>query len=398
MDGVDTAYYLVHSLDAGDDFARRDLEAATTFGAAAREAGVRRIVYVGGLGDGSSPELSEHLKSRRQTGDALRASGVPVVEFRASIVLGSGSLSFEMIRALVERLPVMVCPRWVSVLAQPLAIDDLVSYLLAALDLTHGESRVYEVGGPDRVSYGDLMREYARQRGLARLLIPIPLLTPRLSSLWLALVTPLYARVGRTLIEGLKNPTVVRDPAALRDFPIRPRGVKAATALAIAEETRSAARERSKTGPFVLERLQRIAAPRKEVFAFFGDPANLARLTPPGLRFRIHGDVPSRLEAGSRLEYRIRWLFLRLPWVTRITRWVPESGFEDVQERGPYRSWIHTHTFEDDGADVIMRDRVEYSLPFGAAGRLAHQVVVRRQLAAIFDFRARAIEEIFPSR
>ena len=352
---------------------------------------------MGGLGDASSPELSEHLKSRRQTGDALRASGVAVVELRASIVLGAGSLSFEMIRALVERLPVMVCPRWVSVLAQPIAIDDLVAYLLAVRDLPHGDSRTYEVGGPDRVSYGDLMLEYARQRGLPRLLIPVPLLTPRLSSLWLALVTPLYARVGRTLIEGLKNPTVVRDPAALSDFPIRPRGVKAATALAIAEEARASARRRSRKGGFRLERSQRIAASRSRVFAFFGDPSNLARLTPAGLRFRIHGDVPATLEAGSRLEYRIRWLFLRLPWVTRITRWVPESEFEDVQERGPYRSWIHTHSFAEEGGDVIMGDRVEYSLPLGPLGRLAHRLVVRRQLEEIFDFRARAIEEIFPS-
>ncbi len=359
---------------------------------------MRRIVYVGGLGDTDSPDLSEHLKSRRQTGDALRAAGVPVIEFRASIVIGAGSLSFEMIRALVERLPVMVCPRWVSVLAQPLAIDDLVAYLLAALDLPDGESRVYEIGGPDQVSYGDLMREYSRERGLARLLIPVPFLTPRLSSLWLALVTPLYARVGRTLIEGLKNPTVVRDPAALRDFSIRPRGVKAATALAIAEETRRAARARAKSEGFVLERTQRITAMRKDVFAFYADPSNLARLTPPGLRFRIHGEAPPRLETGSRLEYRIRWLFLQLPWVTRITRWVPESEFEDVQERGPYRTWIHTHFFEEDGDRVMVRDRVEYSLPFGSLGRLAHRILVRRQLEAIFDFRRRAIEEIFPDQ
>ncbi|MEO8348368.1 MAG: NAD(P)H-binding protein [Acidobacteriota bacterium] len=396
--GIDTAYYLVHSLEAGEDFARRDREAATSFGAAARVGGVRRIVYVGGLGDADSPNLSEHLKSRRQTGDTLRASGVPVVEFRASIVLGAGSLSFEMIRALVERLPVMVCPRWVSVLAQPLAIDDLVAYLLAALDLPDGESRVYEIGGPDQVSYGDLMREYSRERGLARLLIPVPFLTPRLSSLWLALVTPLYARVGRTLIEGLKNPTVVRDPAALRDFSIRPRGVKAATALAVAEETRRAARDRAGTGGFVLERTQKVVATRREVFAFYADPSNLSRLTPPGLRFRIHGETPPRLEAGSRLEYRIRWLFLRIPWVTRITRWVPESEFEDVQERGPYRTWIHTHFFEEDDNGVIVRDRVEYSLPFGPIGRLAHRLLVRRQLEAIFDFRRRAIEELFPNR
>jgi ligand-binding SRPBCC domain-containing protein len=292
----------------------------------------------------------------------------------------------------------MVCPRWVSVLAQPIAIDDLVAYLLAALDLPGGESRVYEVGGPDRVSYGDLMREYSRQCGLTRFLIPVPFLTPRLSSLWLALVTPLYARVGRSLIEGLRNPTVVRDPAALRDFLIRPRGVKEATALAVAEVIRQAARVRAKTGVNVLEREQKVAAPRKDVFAFYGDPSNLARLTPTGLRFRIHGETPSRLEAGSRLEYRIRWLFFRLPWVTRITRWVPESEFEDVQERGPYRTWIHTHTFEDAGDGVVVRDRVEYSLPFGPVGRLAHRLFVRRQLEAIFDFRGRAIAEIFPGR
>ena len=394
--GVDTAYYLVHSLEAGEDFARRDREAATRFGSAARAAGVGRIVYVGGLGEPRSAELSEHLKSRRETGDALRASGVPVIEFRASIVLGAGSLSFEMIRALVERLPVMVCPRWVSVLAQPIAIDDLVAYLLAALELPRGESRVYEVGGPDRVSYGDLMREYSRQRGLTRLLIPVPLLTPRLSSLWLALVTPLYARVGRTLIEGLKNPTVVTDLAALRDFAIRPRGVEEATALAVAEETRRGAR--APRGGFVLDRVQKVHGSRKEVFAFYADPSNLARLTPPGLRFRIHGRAPARLQAGSRLEYRIRWLFFRLPWVTRITRWIPESEFEDVQERGPYRTWIHTHTFEEDGDGVLVRDRVEYSLPFGPLGRLAHRLLVRRQLDTIFDFRRRAIEEIFPSR
>lgn len=394
--GIHTAYYLIHSLGAGEDFARRDREAAGNFGAVAKRAGVRRIVYLGGLGSPGGEGLSEHLRSRRETGDVLRASGVPVVELRASIVIGAGSSSFEMIRSLVERLPVMVCPRWVAVRTQPIAIDDLVAYLRGALDLPNGTSRTYEIGGPDRVSYGDLMREYARQRGLARWLIPIPLLTPRLSSLWLALITPMYAQVGRQLIEGLRNPTLVHDTSALRDFAVRPVGVEPAIARAIAERVRREARER---GPrHVLERVQTIAAPRRAVFDFFSDPANLARLTPAGLNFRIFGVPPVRLETGSRLEYRIRWTVLQLRWVTRITRWVPESEFEDVQEEGPYRTWIHTHRFEEAGDRVVMSDRVEYDLPFGPLGRLAHRLLVRRQLEAIFDFRRIAIEEVFPDR
>lgn len=399
--GVETAYYLVHSLEAGADFAARDLEAARNFGQAARIAGVRKIVYLGGLGtrgaSGGEP-LSEHLRSRQETGNALRESAVPVLEFRASVVIGSGSLSFEMIRALVERLPVMVWPRWVTVATQPIGIDDVVAYLLAARDAPFGESRVYEIGGPDRVSYGDLMREYARQRGLSRTFLPVPVLTPQLSSLWLGLVTPVQARVGRKLIAGVRNPTVVTDDAALRDFPIRPRGVREAVACALAEEASRAARARRSEGLQILEREQTIPASAREVFDFFSDPGNLACLTPPGLRFRLVGPQQRQLSAGSRLEYRIRWTFLRLKWVTRITRWEPDAEFEDVQEEGPYRVWIHTHRFEPAAGAVVMRDRVEYELPFGALGRPAHRILVRRQLEEIFDFRRRAIEEIFPAR
>ena len=242
LEGVDAAYYLIHSM-GGEDFAARDREAARIFGTAAREAGVKRIVYLGGLGENAGG-LSEHLRSRQETGEILRESGVPVVEFRASIVLGSGSLSFEMIRALVERLPIMICPRWVAVEAQPIAVEDVIAYLAAALDLPAGAERVYEIGGPDRVTYGDLMREYARQRGLKRLLVPVPLLTPRLSSLWLGLVTPLYARVGRKLVDSMRNPTVVRDPAALLVFPVKPRGVREAIARALVNEDGAFARTR----------------------------------------------------------------------------------------------------------------------------------------------------------
>jgi hypothetical protein len=166
------------------------------------------------------------------------------VELRASIVIGSGSLSFEMIRALVERLPVMVTPRWVAVRAQPIAIDDLLAYLLAARTLPLAGSQTYEIGGADQVSYGELMREYARQRGLRRVMIPVPLLTPRLSSLWLGLVTPLYAPVGRELIEGLRHPTVVEDQAAREAFAIRPCGVSEAIARALRHEDRTFAETR----------------------------------------------------------------------------------------------------------------------------------------------------------
>ncbi len=242
LEGIDAAYYLIHSM-GGEDFAARDREAARIFGRAARESGVRRIIYLGGLG-GSGGGLSEHLRSRQETGAILRESGVPVVELRASIVLGSGSLSFEMIRALVERLPVMICPRWVAVEAQPIAVEDVIAYLAAALDLPAGAERIYEIGGPDRVTYGDLMREYARQRGLKRLLIPVPLLTPRLSSLWLGLVTPVYARIGRKLVDSLRNPTVIRDPAALAAFPVQPRSVREAIARALVNEDETFARTR----------------------------------------------------------------------------------------------------------------------------------------------------------
>ncbi len=234
LQGVHTAYYLVHSMAGGDRYADADRRGASAFAAAAREAGARRLVYLGALGDGE--QLSSHLESRQEVGRILRESGVPTIEFRASIVIGSGSLSFEVIRALVEKLPVMVTPRWVHTLTQPIGIEDLVAYLVEALEHPDLGSAVYEIGGPERVSYGELMREYARLRGLQRVMIPIPVLTPRLSSLWLALVSPVYARVGRELIAGLRNETVVRDAKALQVFGVRPRGVREALTRALANE------------------------------------------------------------------------------------------------------------------------------------------------------------------
>jgi uncharacterized protein YbjT (DUF2867 family) len=252
LQGVQTAYYLVHSMSTGGDFEDEDRQAARNFSMAARVAGVRQIIYLGGLGGlggaggpGESDEpLSPHLRSRHEVGDVLRESGVPVIEFRASIVIGSGSLSFEMIRALTERLPVMIAPRWVATPAQPIAIEDVLAYLIEALKLQPGQSRIFEIGGTDRASYREIMREYARQRGLRRLIIPVPVLTPRLSSLWLGLVTPLYARIGRKLIESLRHPTVVRDRSALQVFSVRPRGIREAIARALRNEDREYAETR----------------------------------------------------------------------------------------------------------------------------------------------------------
>lgn len=233
--GVDTAVYLVHSMGEGGDFAGADRRAALSFGAAARRAGVRKIVYLGALGDAGA-DLSPHLRSRHEVGDALRSSGVPVIELRAAVIIGADSLSFELIRGLVERLPIMVTPRWVDVPTQPIYVGDVLDYLVASVEMDVSESRTYDIGGPEVVSYGGLMREYAEQRGLTRWMLPIPLLTPHLSSLWLALVTPLYARVGRVLMDSIRHPTVVRSDAARRDFGVRPLGVSDAIRSALAGE------------------------------------------------------------------------------------------------------------------------------------------------------------------
>jgi uncharacterized protein YbjT (DUF2867 family) len=233
--GVAVAYYLVHSMGATGSFEDDDRTAARNFAGAAMAAGVERIIYLGGLGD-DTQTLSPHLRSRQEVGQILRQSGVPVLEFRASIVIGSGSLSFEMIRSLVERLPVMITPRWVSTPAQPIAIEDLIAYLLAALHVPVAGYCVYEIGGADQVSYADIMRTYARVRGMRLRMIPVPFLTPLLSSLWLGLVTPLYARIGRKLIQSIVHSTVVRDDASLRVFNIRPMGIEAAVRHALANE------------------------------------------------------------------------------------------------------------------------------------------------------------------
>ena len=235
--GIHTAFYLIHAMASPHAFADEEREGARNFARAALDAGIKRIIYLGGLGLDSN--LSPHLASRHEVGRLLRESGVPTLELRSSVIIGSGSLSFELVRALVERLPVLVTPRWVSQRTQPISVDDVIAYLVAAAKVPLAESTVVEIGGRDRVSYLDLMREYSAQRGLRRSFVRVPVLTPWLSSRWLGLVTPVYARVGQKLIDGVRNETVVTSPRAGELFPdIRPRGMHEAIAQAMANEDR----------------------------------------------------------------------------------------------------------------------------------------------------------------
>jgi len=233
MAGVEAAYYLIHSMSDTSEFHRRDLQAARNFGSAAREADVSRIIYLGGLGDPAA-DLSEHLRSRQETGEALREAGVPVTAFRAAVIVGSGSVSFEMIRYLTERLPVMVCPRWVFTRVQPIGIRDVLDYLVAALETPESTGRVVEIGGADVLTYGEMMMGYAEVRGLRRFLLPVPVLTPSLSSYWVHWVTPIPVEIAHPLIEGLRNEVVVRDDTARQVFPsIRPMDYRSAVRLAL---------------------------------------------------------------------------------------------------------------------------------------------------------------------
>jgi len=389
--GAHTAYYLVHSMGSGPRFAERDRRAAEHFGRAAREAGVARIVYLGGLGDADAGDegLSAHLASRQETGRVLRDSGVPVVELRASVVIGSGSLSFELIRALVERLPVMLCPRWVRTPAQPIAIEDVVAYLVEVLELPPGAEHVYEIGGADRVSYGDIMREYAAQRGLRRLFLPVPMLSPYLSSLWLGLTTPIYARVGRHLIEGVRNPSVVRDDAALETFAVRPMRLSTAIARAMANEDREIAETRwsdaissGGTQPrfggmrfgsrIVDSRVARVNAPPPAAFApirriggtkgwYFGNALWWLRgfldLLAGGVGMRRGRRDPEELAVGDALDF----------W--RVEAYEPDRRLRlQAEMKLPGRAWLEFEVEPVDGGSRI-RQTAEFD-PAGLSGLL----------------------------
>lgn len=231
--GVSTAYYLVHSLGE-DDFESRDARAAEAFGAAAAVAGVRQIVYLGGLGD-DGDELSPHLRSRREVESLLGGPGVPVTVLRAGIIVGHGGVSWEITRQLVEHLPAMVTPRWVRTRTQPIAVADVVRYLTGVLGHPEAFGRVFEIGGPDVLAYKDMMKRVAAIEGRLLPVLPVPLLTPALSSRWLSLVTDVDTRTGRTLVDSMVNEVVVRDPAIREVVPFEPMGYDDAVRAALEE-------------------------------------------------------------------------------------------------------------------------------------------------------------------
>ena len=219
LEGIDVAYYLLHALMSKDDFEQEEKDIAEKFGAAAKKANIQRIVYLGGI-IAQNELLSTHLQSRADTGTILKSFGVPTIELRAGIVIGSGSASFEMLRYLTERLPVMTTPRWVETKIQPIAVRDVLRYLVGAAAIDSSVSGDFDIGGPEVFSYREMMMKYAEAAGLRkRIIIPVTVLTPKLSSGWVGLVTPVPITLARRLVESLKNEVVVRDDSIRKLIP-----------------------------------------------------------------------------------------------------------------------------------------------------------------------------------
>jgi uncharacterized protein YbjT (DUF2867 family) len=400
--GIETAFYLVHSMQSGAAFEEQERQAATNFAATARDAGVRRIIYLGGLAHGD--ELSPHMRSRVETGNILRASGIPVIEFRASIVIGSGSASFEMIRSLVERLPLMVTPRWVSTAAQPIAVEDVIEYLAAALRLPVEGSLTIEIGGSDVTSYLGIMREFARQRKLRRWILRVPFLSLSLSSRWLTLITPLYASIGRCLIGSVRHPSVVRNPNARELFAIRPMGVADAIARALANEGGAAAQTRwcdaqggrvtvePARDALVNEQTARLPLTSDQAFApirriggttgwYFGNALwrirGLVDLMMGGVGMRRGRSDPETPVPGSTLDF----------W--RVEQYDPGRRLRLFAEmRVPGRAWLEFRA-EPDGSSTVLRQIAQFE-PRGPAGLLywyllwpIHEVMFRWMLRRI---------------
>lgn len=312
----DVAYYLVHSMGSTKAFEDLDRAAAEGFGAAARAAGTKSIVYLGGLGK-ESDSLSAHLQSRHEVGDVLRASGVPTIEFRAAQIVGSGSVSFEMMRYLTERLPVMIAPRWVLTRCQPIGVRDVLAYLIGALTLPPG-NRVYEIGGADVLTYREMMLRYARLRGLKRRIVVVPLFTPKLSSYWVHLITPVPANLAQPLIAGLHNEVVVTDRSATYDFErIRPMSFDEALHLAL---DRSETEDRETTwfdafgsharsgdfsgleeGMLVDRRVRRALAPPDRVATVFSGLGGTSGWLTSSVLWRVRGWI-DRLAGGCGLR------------------------------------------------------------------------------------------------
>jgi uncharacterized protein YbjT (DUF2867 family) len=236
LSGCSAAYYLVHSmLAAGAEYAKKDFELAHSFAESSKQAGISRIIYLGGLGE-TGQDLSEHLTSRREVEKALGSAGIPVTVLRAAMIIGSGSASFEIVRYLVNRLPVMITPRWVKTRCQPIAIENVLTYLVEVLNNTSTTGEVFDIGGSEVLAYREIMRIMAEELGLrARIIIPVPVLTPRLSSYWIHFVTPLSYKIARPLAEGLKNPVICRDDRITKLIPQRLLNVREAIHAALTQ-------------------------------------------------------------------------------------------------------------------------------------------------------------------
>ncbi len=399
LEGIDTAYYLAHSMAGGEKgFELRDLRAARWFGRAAREAGVRHIVYLGGLGD-PTKGLSSHLASRQETGAELAAHGVPVTEFRAAVIIGSGSASFELLRSLVEHLPVMVTPRWVRTLCQPIAIRDVLDYLKGAAG--HPErAGVVEIGGPDVLSYAEMMHTYARLRGMRRLMVPVPVLTPRLSSYWCNLVTPVPASIARPLIEGLRNEVVVQDPEPALAFGVRTTPFEVAVRRAIDRTDRHAvettwfdsmglpgrpdlARDENREG-MIVDRQRRVArATPEQAFAeverlggHAGWPSGNALWRVRGLLDRLVGGPGMRL--GRRDPQRVRVGDAVDFW--RVEEVRPGELLRlRAEMKVPGRAWLQYETVEAPGGCRIVQ--TAFFEPRGLSGRLYWYLLLPVHLA-----------------
>jgi uncharacterized protein YbjT (DUF2867 family) len=410
LEGIEVAYYLAHSMGAGErGFAERDRQAARNFAQAAGRAGVSRIVYLGGLGDDSA-DLSHHLASRQETGAELAAHGVQVTEFRAAVIIGSGSASFEILRHLTERLPIMITPRWVGTRCQPIGIRDVLDYLVGALD--HPEvSGVVEIGGPDVLSYGDMMRGYARLRGLRRLMIPVPVLTPRLSSYWVNLFSPVPATIARPLIEGLRNEVVVRDPRPAAAFGLHPLPYAEALERAVdrtgrhdvestwfdafaARDKRSLSSLSSSEGMIVERRQRTVAATPEQVFAEVERVGGDAGWPHANLLWRVRGLMdralggvgmrlgrrhPDHLRVGDALDF---WRVeeVRRPALLRLR----------AEMKVPGRAWLQYEVEPDGGGSRLVQ--TAFFEPKGLPG-LAYWYVLYPVHGRIFQGMVRRLAE-----
>lgn len=393
MAGVQAAYYLIHSMSGAADFEERDKRAARNFAQAAQQTDVEHVIYLGGLGDPEREELSEHLRSRHETGNVLREHGPTVTELRAAVIVGSGSASFEMIRNLAERVPVMICPRWVFTKIQPIGIADVLRYLVGALELDECRGRIIQIGGRDVMTYGAMMLGYARARGLRRWLVPVPVLSPRLSSYWVHWVTPIPAGIARPLIEGLKNEVVAQDESARECFPnIEPIGYETAVrrtlekldageiatswsdALASSQRDRATSHIDFREG-MIVERRRRVvdASPQalfRVVTGLGGDRgwlyANalwrlrgvLDRLV-GGVGFRRGRRDPDKLRVGDAVDF----------WRVEAIR-PPELLRLRAEMKVPGRAWLEFRISPSEDDDTTILQQNAYFAPRGLAGLL----------------------------